>query len=249
MAPYKYEEEFKSKLEKRSLQPSVNAWEKLSNRLDKEEKQTSKKLYWWLGVAASLVGVALIATQFFNTETGVKIDDETIEIVTQQEELQLEKIDDATIPEAVENNDEPVNVKPSINTPKIKKLKPAILVEVPKTAIAKVDSIDEIKTITPIQPKALLSFEEQKIQTVVAQIKILNETQEVTEADIDALLKQAQRDIQLSKLINSETGVVDANSLLQDVEAELDQTFRMRVFEAIKDSYVTVKTAVAQRNE
>ncbi|MCB4798673.1 hypothetical protein [Neotamlana laminarinivorans] len=248
MAPYKYEEEFKNKLEKRSLQPSVNAWEKLSNRLEKEEKQTNKKLYWWLGVAASLVGVALITTQFFNTGTGVKIDDETIEIVTQQEELQLEKIDDEVIVDN-DNKEEPVNKKYVKKAQKVKKLKPAILTKVTNTAVAKVDSIDEIKTITPIQPKALLSFEEQKIQTVVAQIKILNESQQVTEADIDALLKQAQRDIQLSKLINSETGVVDANSLLQDVEAELDQTFRMRVFEAIKDSYVTVKTAVAQRNE
>ncbi|KJD32663.1 hypothetical protein PW52_15630 [Tamlana sedimentorum] len=247
MAPYKYEEDFKSKLEKRSLQPSANAWEKLSNRLEKEEKQTNKKLYWWLGVAASLVGIALIATQFFSS--GVKTDVETIEIVTQHEDLQLEKIENV-ITEAAENKiEEPVNKESAIKTPKIHKIKPAILVELPKTAVAKVDSIDEIKTITPIEPKELLSFEEQKIQTVVAQVKVLNETREVTEADIDALLKQAQQDIQLNKLINSETGVVDANRLLQDVEAELDQSFRMRVYEAIKDSYITVKTAVAQRNE
>ena len=43
--------------------------------------------------------------------------------------------------------------------------------------------------------------------------------------------------------------MVDAEALLENVEAELDQSFRNKVFEAIKSSYNSVKTAVAQRND
>jgi len=71
---------------------------------------------------------------------------------------------------------------------------------------------------------------------------------EVTDEAIDALLLQAQKEITLKKLYNVSTRVVDADLLLQDVEADLDQSFRTKVFETLKASYNTVKTAVAQRN-
>ena len=35
MAPIKFEENLRDKLEERSLQPSANSWSKLSDRLDK----------------------------------------------------------------------------------------------------------------------------------------------------------------------------------------------------------------------
>jgi len=43
--------------------------------------------------------------------------------------------------------------------------------------------------------------------------------------------------------------LVDANALLQDVEAELQDSFRTRVFETLKSTFKTVKTAVADRNK
>ena len=94
-----------------------------------------------------------------------------------------------------------------------------------------------------------LSFEEQQIKDVVAKVEAMkNNNESVSEDDIDALLMQAQKEIRLNNLINETTGVVDANALLQDVEADLDQSFRSKVFEALKSSYNSVKTAVAQRN-
>ncbi|KJD32590.1 hypothetical protein PK35_10340 [Tamlana nanhaiensis] len=248
MAPFKYEEEFKSKLEKRSLQPSANAWETLSDRLEEDENQTNKTLYWWLGVAASLIGVALIAFQFFNTEIEV----EKIEVATQPEIIQNEIPENEPAEIVNEPSDEEREIveKSEPKTPKPNLVKPKkAFIETTETHLAKVKSDKKEAPLNPIQTNTNLSFEDQKIEAVVAQVKALNKTQEVTEADIDALLKEAQQDILLNKLINSETGVVDANVLLQDVEAELDQSFRMRVFEAVKESYITVKTAVAQRND
>ena len=49
-------------------------------------------------------------------------------------------------------------------------------------------------------------------------------------------------------MFNESTGVVNAHALLQDVEDDLEQSFRSKVFQALKENYITVKTAVAQRN-
>lgn len=53
----------------------------------------------------------------------------------------------------------------------------------------------------------------------------------------------------MEKLYNTTTGVVDANLLLESVEQDLDESFRNKVFDALKANYNKVKTAVAQRNE
>ena len=49
-------------------------------------------------------------------------------------------------------------------------------------------------------------------------------------------------------LIREGMKTVDANALLQDVESDLQQSFRNKIFEALKNSYETIKTAVAERN-
>jgi len=105
-----------------------------------------------------------------------------------------------------------------------------------------------------VQPVELqlqnLSFEEQKIQQVIAQVQILKDHDNaITDADLEALLAQAQNDIVQEKLYRENSGIVDARTLLQDVEADLDRTFRDKVFEALKANFNFVKTAVAQRND
>jgi hypothetical protein len=92
------------------------------------------------------------------------------------------------------------------------------------------------------------SFEDKKVTEVVAAIaEIQNKNNEVTEQEIDLLLKEAQRDILLNDIYNEQTKKVDASALLAQVEGELNQSFRDKVFEALKSSFITVKTAVADR--
>ena len=71
MAPINFENNIKDKLDERMLKPSTDAWGKLSDRLDNQDKNNNKKPYWWLGLAASIVGVLFIVSQFLNNETKV----------------------------------------------------------------------------------------------------------------------------------------------------------------------------------
>ncbi|WP_282136509.1 hypothetical protein [Seonamhaeicola maritimus] len=257
MAPIKFEEHVKEKLEKRRLQPSENAWDKLSGQLETDEKRNNKNVYWWYGIAASIVGILFVITQFLNNGTQDVIENQVVENPKIIDEVEPEKSradlksEIKSIPEAIvstENNGELNSAKKELPKQKanpVVKTAPIVVAE----NIAEPEEVKAIKETTEILEDKL-TFEEQKIQQVVAQVQKLKENKKhVTDAEIEDLLQQAQREITLKQLYNESTGIVDANALLQDVEADLDRSFRDRVFKALRESYGTVKTAVATRNE
>ncbi|MCB0373082.1 MAG: hypothetical protein KDD31_08750, partial [Muricauda sp.] len=110
----------------------------------------------------------------------------------------------------------------------------------------------ENRTIQPLNDRAIQESNaliSQKVEEVVAQVQLLENQHngEVTDAEVDSLLRRAQRQILTDKLFTN-TGSVDAMSLLAEVEDELDETFRDQIFDALKDGYLKLRTAVADRN-
>ena len=240
MAPIKFEENIKDKLEKRTIQPSADAWQTLASRLETKNNKKKSPYYLWLGVAASIVAIMFIASQLFVNKNNTTI--ETPVIVNTNKET-IKKIESENVlhkKDVLTNNVEKESVKElNIKTPKSE-----------KTEVAQLTKQKEEKTVLPKEVIVnKTSFEDLKVQQVVAQIQGLKDKGEsVTDKDIDALLDQAQKEITLQKIYNETTKTVDANALLQDVESDLQQSFRDKVFNALKSSYNTVKTAVAERN-
>ncbi len=262
MAPIKFEEHLKDKLEKRTIQPSSEAWSSLANRLDTQEKQSNRKLFWWFGIAASIVILIGSSFLFFNNDESnvlpviVKND----ELKTPKKEIQ-NKFEDIKVADVETKTPESLEVKSKINSinksakKQLQLQKQNSIIKTPKInkteAIANTVLKEEAKTDSElIKPKASkLTFENQKINEVVAEIqKLKEEGNIVTEEEIDKLLKQAEKEILKNRIFNESTKTVDADALLRDVEDDLEQSFRTKVFEALKSSYKTVKTAVAQRN-
>lgn len=256
MEPNRLDQEFKSKLDKRVIKPSQDTWGILSNRLDIQDKNKSNKRYWLLGLAASFVGVLLIVTQF---SSGVKdvINEVPNKVVTTNNDLYEGYYKAEKQNNIIEKN----NVtEEAVVTEEYEGLEKDNLVErlssnsnkaVAENTNGQIIGLKKEKQLSNDEFQVdKLTFEAQKIQDVVAQVQALkNENKVVTEADINALLVEAQKEIALNRLSQQTIGFVDANALLESVEQELDQSFRTKVFEAIKTSYNTVKTAVAQRNE
>ena len=90
---------------------------------------------------------------------------------------------------------------------------------------------------------------ERSAEEVVAQVELMETAQQdVSDAEVDSLLRAAQRQILTVKLF-SESGSVDAMSLLAEVEDELDESFRDQIFDALKTGYLKLRTAVADRNQ
>lgn len=234
MEPNKLEKYIKENLEERTLTPSPGAWDRLSNRLDAKPhtKQRSLRVNAWLGIAASIVGVIWLAIGFGNKDINLETNPV---IVNNPQPINVEKSTDL---EAIELD--------KSKTPIIKE--PTNVNQIFEIALSNIDEIEDTSAESISEMPKALTFEEQKIQEVVAEIQLLKDSNSnVSDSEIDALLLKAQQEIHLNKLYNNK-GVVDAALLLQDVEAELDQSFRSKVFEAIKDGFGTVKSAIANRN-
>jgi hypothetical protein len=248
MEPNNFDDGIKEKLEGRRLQPSDEAWTKLSERLIYEDKKDNNKTIWWAGFAASVIGILFVAFQFFNNPLEVKpviVDAPTV--IEQNERVPI-AVGNAEASNEVLEVTQPIEKteKFQLKENSSNNIKSDPIVIASEQVIPKEKS-QEKKPIKVLQED--FTFEAQKIQDVVAQVQMLKDNnQELTDDVIDAMLLEAQKEIRLKQLNNQVTGVVDANMLLQDVENDLDQSFRSKVFEALKASYGTVKTAVAQRN-
>ena len=250
MAPIKFEEDIRDTLEKRSIQPSKNAWNTVASNLDAQEKKNSKKTFWMLGIAASIVGVIWISTLFFNNNV------EVVTPIIVDIPVIIEEISPLIIEEETKNDDailiaeisvqEESELQEIASTNEIKKsqkIKKIGVLEYPIIEEELVAGQNEESTPT-------LTEEDQKIEAIVAQIvELQTQNKNVTDAEIDALLFKAQQEISMKSSEDIETISVSAYALLMDVEQELDPSFRNKVFELLKENYNSVKNTIAQRND
>ena len=257
MAPNNFEDNIKDKLEKRTIQPSADAWNRLENQLDHSKEKSKNKPLLWIGLAASIVGVLLMVSQFLkepNVKPKTPVIVETPNTLEQSKTNQevAKDIKDKEIINTSERENTELKTNPT-TTKSVVEIEPkAQEISTPTTHVASVnDKSTDQKNFQPVELKQeALSIEDQKINEVIAQVKTLKDKNKtITDADVEALLQQAQKEIRTQKLYNENTGVVDAKLLLEDVEADLDKSFRDKVFEALKANFNFVKTAVAQRND
>lgn len=245
MEPNNLENQIKSKLAQRELSPSQQSWSKLSERLDSFENNKKKTNYWWLAVAATIVLALFAGFSILTSETEEAIPNIIVENPNKESEINISQFNDS-VTNASETMvfespiDNIVDKKNKVSSREVLNREPK-LKNTPVIIEANNADLNNIK-------EDLLDYEAQKLLEVVAQIKQLNQrNNQVTEAEVDSLLKAAQKDIFKQKLINETTKTVDANTLLLEVEDELNGSFKAKVYEALKSGFISVKTAVADR--
>jgi len=124
-----------------------------------------------------------------------------------------------------------------------------------RTLLIKKEAITEVTTDPKeiandkLEPSKEDIFVNNKVDAVVAEVRQMEELNNtVTAAEIDDLLSKAQRDIATNRILVSSNKKIDPSVLLQDVETEMERSFRDKVFEALGDGYNKVRTAVVERN-
>jgi hypothetical protein len=95
-------------------------------------------------------------------------------------------------------------------------------------------------------------LEEKLIQSKLEEvIAATSKNDKISGDEVDALLAQAASEISRerdrSQFYNS-NNEISANALLAEVEDEIYQSFKAKVFEVLKEGYLKAKTAVANRN-
>ncbi|HLV92845.1 MAG TPA: hypothetical protein VKX34_06960 [Aequorivita sp.] len=252
MAPLNLENNIREKLEDRELKPSLDAWAKLESRLDKE--QPKKKTVIWYYVAASFIGVLILSAIFF---TGTNIDENLKLVDENAKEIHIEKQSEIIVKPlfqervVVEDVDKEIKTKkkPSKDDTKLIPSKASAV----DRQILKGEVIAEVSETTQeaLSVKAYIKNENQlldeKASEVALQIRSLQDTNaEVTIEEVEALLENARRDIQAQRVLKSQK--VDAMALLEEVEWELDKSFRDKVFDALGEGFHRLRTAISQRN-
>ena len=241
----KLEKHIKQSLEKRQIQPSDTAWSSIESQLgdSKESGPGVSKIRY--AVAAVFLGAVFALSLFWiansDTTTAEKI--QLVDTKSDIEELVNENKTDILVNNEQESNEEEVGQK-------VIQLAQENVVKDDSNKIAS-DPSQQVVGASDLNDGFLEKEQliiDEKVNEVFAKVALLeNANDAVTNAEVDSLLRAAQKEI-LADRIFKENGSVDAMALLTEVEDELDQTFRDQLFEALKDGYTKLKTAVADRN-
>ena len=247
MAPVNFDDNIKKKLEERSIKPSDEAWNKLASKLDENDKKPNIRIFWWVGIAATLVGVLLGMNILLNTND--PLPSKVVESPKEEESIPLQ-IDmnsqianEETIEKPIENEGD---VKQYNKTVKKGKHYNKQMGNQKRYASNHLKNKgNEIENPTDLNNTKLASAK----NTIITETEVeVEKNISIADAEVESLIKKAQQDLALKRQVKEQI-TVDAGSLLESVESDLETSFRDRVFETIKSGYLTVKTAVAHRNE
>lgn len=245
MAQNKLENQIKEKLNSREIQPSAQAWDRLDAMLTiAEEKKTKRSFfsYKFIGIAASVLVFVTLGMFFFNQKEVEKQSDRNV--VTKE-------VEKDTINDTNTKNVFPNPVKEQINEVVVSSEKP--------TPSNQQLTTNNKKSIINQKTTAINQFVENQSQVVVNQnqvqpqkdgeIAIKEKENLKTEIKSDEQLFKSLDKVALNATTKKSALKVDAKSLLNQVDGELDLTFREKVINSINKNYKNVKVAVSNRNK
>lgn len=259
MAPIKFEDHIREQLESRRIEPSAGSWEKLNQKLDNAPE--NRKTYSWLYVAAAAVVAILIVSVFFTSnqsaentapivetpiEEPVIKEKPAVEMNTKEEQVVVEE--EAATKEILSkpgNLAKETIIASEENAEEIMKSEQAKVEQTGQNKISE-EAIVQNKAVSE-KPDLDSMLINSKIEELVAEVNKQEQNGSVTDAEVNALLTQAAREISTKRNFY-ESGKVDADALLADVESEIDQSFRREVFEILKDGFNKARTAIVSRN-
>lgn len=259
MAPIKFEDHVKKKLDEREIQPSAGSWDQLNSRLNNSEKSSGNR--WWLSAVAAVVVVLVASILFVNQQeqNSLPIVEKPAEI---KEEGQPGKVQFEQ-PVEVASEDIEENKKNSGIAPSESEIgeKDNLVAESNSSRPTVPEKVDANKTK---KSETKTSNRQQIVSVEVPEVynrgkefdleKFKNDFQPTikqemsSEEKAEALLAQA-----MSKIDNSNIESVDiealASNLLEEAEEDLDQSFRREVFEIMKEGFIKAKDAIVTRND
>ena len=239
MEPNNFEKDFREKLNERKIEPSDKAWDRLDAMLSiNEEKKQPKKKNKWLYIAASLVGFLLVGTFFFNQKKTIEKSENSVVIK--------------------ENRKEDATVKPVLNIIDSTKTEIAVSEKDATQTSAKISIAKKInrnqninKTIknesNQIAESSVIIKNNQEKQAINNQTSVVENSKKES---VDQLLNSAEKAVVAENSTKPKSRVkINANDLLNQVDGELELSFREKVITKVNKNYQTVKVALANRNQ
>ena len=225
MEPNKIDNQIREKLNAREVQPSAQAWDRLDAMLAVSEEKKPKKGYGWFFVAASTILFFGLGFFLFNSNETKEINNSNPIVTTINEVMdstEANKINQISV-----EKEQHVLVQNEVNYSKTQKNK-------------KSKETNEL-----IKPENDL---EEKI-TPNSQLQTPNSYKYVSPENLLAEVQTGEKVITSDKKISPKAKMkVDANSLLTNVEKELDENHRETTLDKLNRKFKDAKSALANRN-
>ena len=236
MEPNNFEKDFREKLNQRKIEPSEKAWDRLDAMLSvAEEKKQPKNKKRWMYIAASIVGFLLVGTFFFNQKKSVVETPKNNVVI--KENLQKDTVvkRDLDIINPIKTEvavSEKTSNQNSVKEEKNLNVKPN------KTLKTKSNQIAESSIIIKNnQPKQSVNNQSLAVETSKKET-------------VDQLLESAEKTVVAENSAKPKSKVkINANDLLNQVDGELELSFREKMITKVNKNYQTVKVALANRNQ
>ena len=255
----KLEKQIREKLNRREIQTSAKAWDRLDAMLSVAEEKKTKRSFGWLYIAASILVFVSVGMYFFNQDK-LKINtNETI--VVNETEMDSNVTNSTTVTEK-ENEVSSIDVQSSNHQANNKSL----IISNHKSVIAQSDkSFNSVEANQKTNKPSSIINTRGKAERSVAKEKAI-EYQNSSDVALKNLPKIMTSDkeiavvksfttnqdelalVDVKKSDNISKVKVNANSLLSEVDGELELTFREKVFKKVDKNYKEVKVALANRN-
>ncbi len=244
MEPNNFEKDFREKLNQRKIEPSSKAWDRLDAMLSvAEEKEpikleSKKSKRKWLFIAASLVGFLLVGTLFFNQNKKAVQTPETV-IVEKEKETRTKK---ESVTEPILNTVDSAKTKTAIaektSVTKNEKNNPRVSGQTSNKIIKNESNI--------IAESSIIIKNNQEKQSANNQIEV---TETSKKESVDQLLETAENKV-LAQNQNKKAKVkINAADLLNQVDGELELSFREKVITKVNKNLQEVKVAISNRNQ
>lgn len=245
MEPNKLEQDFKHKLEQRTIQPTEMAWDRLDAMLSVTEEKKKKPNRTWMYMAASFLALLLVGALFLNqesqnTKNGITTDDNRI---TEGKSEQKTSVGESFKPTVTDSESIKQEETVAVTTTTVSNNKPAAFVNnkatVVKTGIVKNNRAPVVKK----DAVASNTIEDAKVKTGPAKINV-DPAELLASVESPAVTDQVAATGKPKK----QSVKVDPNSLLTSVEGELNDSFRGKVLQSVAKNYNIIKSSVASRN-
>jgi hypothetical protein len=226
MAQHNLDNQIKEKLNSRDIQPSAQAWDRLDAMLTISEEKKPKKGYGWFFVAASTILFFGLGFFIFSSNETQEINNITPIVTTINENI--DSPEPSEINEISVKKEQPVLVQNEVNDSKKQ-----------SRFIKSVEKNEWIKEKNVIQENP----------TPNTQHPTPNTYKYLSPNDLLAEVQTGEKVIPSDKKTISKPRIkVDANSLLTNVEKELDNTYRETTLDKINRKFQDAKSAIVNRN-
>ncbi len=235
MEPNNFEKDFRDKLNQCKIEPSNKAWDRLDAMLSVAEEKKPKKNKKWLYVAASFIGFLLIATIFFNQKENTI---ESPKNTVTEKEIRKDSVE-----------------KPLVNTGDSVQTGIAVSENPSKEVLNKEEKKpnQQTKTILQKQSNQIAEFSiiknNQEKQSTNTNQPVIAENPK--KENIDQLLETAENKVMAenSNKIKKAKVKINASDLLNQVDGELELSFREKVITKVNKNLQEVKVALSNRNQ